>query len=72
MLVILWKFGATTAPGCITRSEFLSGMESNYIADVAALKSSLYVFETGFLEATGFLKQFTIFLWISTKIVHTH
>ena len=53
MLVILWKFGATSKSGCITRSEFVSGMESNYIADAAALQGSLYTFETGFLETAG-------------------
>lgn len=54
MLVILWKFGATSKSGCITRSEFVSGMESNYIADAAALQGSLYTFETGFLETAEF------------------
>ena len=53
MLVMLWKFGAITKAGCITRSEFLSGMEKSYITDVASLKESLYTFDAGFLETSG-------------------
>ena len=53
MLVMLWKFDAKTKPGCITRSEFLTGMKNSYIADAAGLEASLYTFDAGFLETAG-------------------
>lgn len=54
ILSILWKFGAISKPGCITKAEFLAGMESNFITDIKGLKDSLYTFDTGFLEASEF------------------
>ena len=53
MLVILWKFEAKTKPSCITRSEFLGGMERSYITDAKGLETSLYTFDPGFLETAG-------------------
>jgi len=50
ILSILWKFGAKTKPGCITKTEFLSGMESSFISDKQGLIDSLYTFDIGFLE----------------------
>lgn len=58
MLMILWKFGAASKQGCITRKEFVSGMETNYIADAEGLKSSLYTFDSGFLESSEFREFF--------------
>ena len=66
MLVILWKFEAKTKPGCITRSEFLGGMESSYITDAKGLETSLYTFDPGFLETAGWIiNNYHYFIFIA-------
>ena len=53
-LVLLWKLGAQSKPGCVTRAEFRAGMHTMRKESVEALKKSLPSFDPGFLERNEF------------------
>lgn len=53
-LVLLWKLGALSKPGCITRAEFHAGMRTMRKDSLDALKTSLPSFDPGFLERNEF------------------
>jgi len=64
---LLWKFGAKSKPGCVTKEEFAAGMEKNNVADEDRLKSSLSLFDPGFLEAAEFREFFAFVFQFSRE-----
>lgn len=54
VLVLLWKLGAVSKPGCITRNEFVSGFQKLRVGDVDKLKALVPSFDPGFLEKSEF------------------
>ena len=73
VLVMLWKLGATSKPGCITRTEFVAGLQKLQTSDVNKLKTLLPSFDPGFLDKPEFRgnlflslnKSFLIFLMMT-------
>ena len=53
-LVIMWKLGAISKPGCITKEEFCKGMKTLGKKTITELKSDLSSFDPGFLETKEF------------------
>ena len=55
-LVIMWRLGATSKPGCITKQEFVKGMQSISATSLSDLKQKLKKnnFDIGFLETKEF------------------
>ena len=54
VLVMLWKLGAVSKPGCISKTEFIAGMEKLHASDVNKLKSLVPSFDPGFLDRSEF------------------
>lgn len=54
VLVMLWKLGASSKPGCITRAEFTTGLQKLKASDVNKLQTLLPSFDPGFLDKTEF------------------
>jgi hypothetical protein len=54
LLVLLWKLGATTKPGMVTKKEFTDGMKSLRKDSVDGLKTMLPSLDPGFLERVDF------------------
>jgi hypothetical protein len=54
VLVLLWKLGAVSKPGAVTRAEFVAGLQKMQVSDVQKLKSLLPSFDPGFLDRTEF------------------
>lgn len=67
ILVLLWKFGAKTKAGCITKAEFVCGMDLNGIADEGKLCSSLPLFDPGFLDLAEFRDFFAFVFQFSRE-----
>ena len=53
-LVLLWKLGATSKPGCITRQEFVAGMRTMRKESLEALRQAIPTLDPGFLERNEF------------------
>jgi hypothetical protein len=68
VLVLLWKLGAVSKPGAITRTEFVAGLQKLQASDVSKLKSLLPSFDPGFLDRTEFRGRYP-WLNIETKSV---
>ncbi len=54
VLVLMWKLGAISKPGSITRSEFLQGMKALGKSDSVGLSQLLPSFDPGFLDRPSF------------------
>jgi hypothetical protein len=54
VLVMLWKLGAVSKPGSITRSEFLSGFQKLQVSDTDRLKTMVPSFDPGFMDKSDF------------------
>lgn len=54
VLVMLWRLGAVSTPGCITKTEFIAGFRKLRVSSLAELRSQLPSFDPGFLEKTEF------------------
>lgn len=54
LLVLLWKLGALSKPGSITKTEFLNGMKKLKKDSIKGLKSITPSFDLGFLERQEF------------------
>jgi hypothetical protein len=54
VLVMLWKLGAVSKPGSITRSEFLSGFQKLQVSDTERLKMMVPSFDPGFMDKSEF------------------
>lgn len=54
VLVMLWKMGAVSTPGCITKTEFTAGCKKLRISSVSELRSLLPSFDPGFLGRADF------------------
>jgi hypothetical protein len=54
VLVMLWKLGAVSKPGSITRSEFLSGFQKLQVSDTERLKTMVPSFDPGFMDKSEF------------------
>lgn len=54
LLVLLWKLGAVSRPGTITKTEFLSGMKKLRKDSIKGLISISPSFDLGFLEIPQF------------------
>jgi len=54
LLVLLWKLGAVSKPGTITKPEFLAGMKKLRKDSIKGLKSISPSFDIGFLEKQQF------------------
>ena len=54
LLVLLWKLGASSKPGAITKTEFIEGMKTIRKNSVSDLKSHLATLDPGFLERPEF------------------
>ncbi len=53
-LVMMWKLGANSKPGQISREEFINGFRNLQINDVAGLIKLLPSFDPGFLDRSEF------------------
>ena len=53
-LVLMWKLGANSKPGCIRKEEFMNGMRNICKTNLEELKSYLPGLDTGFLEQQEF------------------
>jgi len=58
VLVLLWKLGATSKPGNITRTEFTTGLQKLQASSVDKLKSLLPSLDPGFLDRAQFRGTF--------------
>lgn len=66
LLVLLWRLGANSKPGCITREEFMQGMRKIGKEDIKGIISLLPVLDPGFLERAEFRgKMFISFLSVT-------
>jgi hypothetical protein len=54
LLVLLWKLGAVSKPGLITKTEFITGMKKIRKDSIKGLKSISPSFDLGFLERQQF------------------
>ena len=70
ILVICWKLGAVSKPGCITRTEFLKAMESMNFNSISAIKDALPTFDPGFLEDREFREFFRFVFQFSREGTH--
>ncbi len=61
VLVLLWKLGATSKPGNITRTEFTTGLQKLQASNVDKLKSLLPSLDPGFLDRAQFRGTFLMF-----------
>ncbi len=50
VLVLMWKLGALSKPGSISRTEFIQGMKKLNKCDVGGLITVLPSFDPGFLD----------------------
>ncbi len=57
VLVLMWKLGAVSKPGSISRAEFKQGMKNLNKADVHGLVSILSSLDPGFLDRAEFRGQ---------------
>jgi hypothetical protein len=53
-LVLVWKMGANTKPGQISKQEFSDGMRALGLNDVCGLKAHLPALDPGFLDKAEF------------------
>lgn len=53
-LVLLWRLGANSKPGCITRTEFIQGMRTMRKESLESLKQMAPSCDPGFLERNEF------------------
>jgi hypothetical protein len=53
-LVLMWKLGAVSKPGQITKEEFSKGMKGLNVSDTKELQAHLPSFDPGFLEKSEF------------------
>jgi hypothetical protein len=53
-LVLMWKLGAVSKPGQITKEEFSKGMKGLNVSDTKGLQAHLPSFDPGFLERSEF------------------
>jgi hypothetical protein len=53
-LVLLWKLGAGSKPGCVTRTEFYKGMRTMRKESLDALRQMIPSLDPGFLERAEF------------------
>ena len=54
VLVLMWKLGANSKPGSITRPEFLQGMKTLGKSDSVGLSQLLPTFDPGFMDRPAF------------------
>ena len=54
VLVLLWKLGASSKPGNITKAEFSSGFQKLQVSSVEKLKTMLPSLDPGFLDVSEF------------------
>lgn len=54
VLVLMWKLGAVSKPGCISKSEFINGMKSIQKTNAKGLNDYLPMLDPGFIEKTDF------------------
>jgi hypothetical protein len=64
-LVLMWKLGALSKPGQITREEFFRGMQSLNVSDIKGIQGKLPSMDPGFLERSEFRGIFSDFLNLS-------
>jgi hypothetical protein len=53
-LVLMWKLGAVSKPGQISREEYMRGMQNLGVSDLNGLRGILPSFDPGFLERSEF------------------
>lgn len=54
VLVLLWKLGATSKPGNVTKSEFSAGLQKLQASSVEKLKTLIPTLDPGFLDRAEF------------------
>jgi len=54
VLVLMWKLGATSKPGCISKPEFIQGMKTIRKTDAKGMKEYLPMLDPGFIEKAEF------------------
>lgn len=64
VLVMLWRLGALSTPGCITKAEFIAGFRKLKVSSLAELRSQLPSFDPGFLEKTEFRGELSSCLYV--------
>lgn len=62
ILVLLWRLGAKSKPGSITRSEFLEGMRSLQKEKIEDFKSTLAELDPGFLMKEDFRGEWILII----------
>jgi len=70
LLVLLWKLGANSKPGAITRKEFTTGMLALKMDSLADLKSLLPSLDPGFLEGPEFRTFYKFVFQFSREGTH--
>lgn len=68
VLVMLWRLGAVSTPGCITKTEFIAGFRKLRVSSLAELRSQLPSFDPGFLEKTEFRGELSVCLSMSVSM----
>jgi hypothetical protein len=53
-LVLLWKLGASSKPGCITKNEFIAGCQKLQVSSIDMFVKLLPSLDPGFLERSQF------------------
>jgi len=71
VLVMLWRLGAVTTPGCITKAEFMAGFRKLRLSSLTELRSQLPSFDPGFLEKTEFRGEHPAYLWSMKQLLIT-
>mmetsp|Transcript_10112 Transcript_10112/g.10200 ORF Transcript_10112/g.10200 Transcript_10112/m.10200 type:complete len:224 (-) Transcript_10112:633-1304(-) len=61
ILVLLWRLGAVSTPGQISKEEFMTGMRAMGLSNLEGIRSALPSLDPGFLEHSKF-KDF--FHWV--------
>ena len=54
VLVLLWRLGATSKPGAITKQEFMQGFQNLKVGNLKKLTTLIPSFDPGFLERGEF------------------
>ena len=62
VLVLLWKLGAISKPGYITKQEFMQGFQNLKAGSVKKLSSLLPSFDPGFLDRAEFRGEWMWYL----------
>lgn len=69
-LVLLWKLGANSRPGTLTREEFLNGMKKLGVDTLPALKALIPSFDPGFLMDADFRSFYKFVFQFSREGTH--